>query len=280
MGWSEFFVRSSLSVRRSYAWAASYVVAIVSLVTQLNHTKQPQYVGLRADAEPTTKAGNTDPGFCASSTSVHSSPAANHSALLRRAAHQQQPHAVRHPPPPLSGPLHKKILVLDLDETLVHATTRPMAKQPCDMVVRVSVEGVSCVFYVSKRPHVDHFIRTVSQWFEVIVFTASLSQYADPVIDVLDPRRLIKRRFFRESCVQRNGSYVKNLHSIYHDLSQVVIIDNSPAAYSLNRENAIPIADWLGDNAQDEALLTMLPFLNALRHISDVRSILSLRLKQ
>jgi len=151
------------------------------------------------------------------------------------------------------------------------------------MVVRVCVEGVSCVFYVSKRPHVDQFIRTVAQWYDLVVFTASLRQYADPVIDVLDPQRLIKRRFFRESCLQRGGVYIKDLQSVYHDLSQMVIIDNSPTAYSLNRENAIPISDWTGQEHGkglcDEALLALLPFLSALRHTSDVRSILSLRLK-
>lgn len=167
-----------------------------------------------------------------------------------------------------------------LDETLVHATTRLPANRVCDMVIRVSVEGVSCVFYVSKRPHVEHFIRTVAQWYELIVFTASLSQYADPVINTLDPFGHIGRRYFRDSCLHRGGAYIKNLQVVCADLSQIVIVDNSPAAYSINRENAIPISDWLGDNHKhDEALLALLPFLSALRHLSDVRSILSLRLK-
>lgn len=38
----------------------------------------------------------------------------------------------------------------------------------------------------------------VCEWYEVVVFTASLSQYANPVIDLLDPKGQIKRRLFRE----------------------------------------------------------------------------------
>jgi TFIIF-interacting CTD phosphatase-like protein len=49
--------------------------------------------------------------------------------------------------------------VLDLDETLVHATTKPTLKY--DIIVEVVIEGVRCRFYVQKRPHVDLFLRTV-----------------------------------------------------------------------------------------------------------------------
>lgn len=41
-------------------------------------------------------------------------------------------------------------------------------------------------FYVYKRPHVDHFLSTVAQWYDIVVFTASLGEYANPVIDALD----------------------------------------------------------------------------------------------
>ncbi len=33
---------------------------------------------------------------------------------------------------------------------------------------------------------------------KVSIFTASVKQYADPIIDELDPKGIIKRRFYRE----------------------------------------------------------------------------------
>lgn len=44
----------------------------------------------------------------------------------------------------------------------------------------------------------------------------------------------VKERLFRTSCVNQHGNFVKDLSVIHSDLSQVIIIDNSPIAYSIN----------------------------------------------
>eukprot|EP00696_Hemimastix_kukwesjijk_P014276 gnl/Hemi2/28244_TR9327_c0_g1_i1.p1 gnl/Hemi2/28244_TR9327_c0_g1~~gnl/Hemi2/28244_TR9327_c0_g1_i1.p1 ORF type:complete len:422 (+),score=79.28 gnl/Hemi2/28244_TR9327_c0_g1_i1:111-1376(+) len=182
-------------------------------------------------------------------------------------------------PPPLppliaDPPMDKKLLILDLDETLVHSTYKTVLKY--DLRIEVYVDGMSFVFYVLKRPHVDFFLRTVSGWYDVCVFTASLQKYADPVIDQLDrptPSSLVKKRLFRESCVKQNGNFVKDLTIFGRDLSQVIIVDNSPVAYSMQPDNAIPIEGWI-DSASDTGLLALLPLLHGLRAVADVRSIL------
>jgi len=169
----------------------------------------------------------------------------------------------------------RKTLILDLDETLVHSTIKPVSHH--HMTVDVLIDGVNCTFYVIKRPHVDHFLKKVAEWFDVIIFTASMQQYADPLINQLDTKRVVKSRLFRESCLQKDGNFIKDLSLIGMDLPSTVIIDNSPVAYSNNKDSALPIDNWMGDNPADESLLNLLPFLNALRFTSDVRSILSLR---
>eukprot|EP00128_Syssomonas_multiformis_P001079 Colp12_sorted_trinity150504_noHs@25003 len=172
----------------------------------------------------------------------------------------------------------KKILVLDLDETLIHSSLRGYSRE-YDLKVEVFTDKFACLFYVCKRPHVDYFLSKVAEWYTVIVFTASLREYADPVIDMLDQGKgLISKRYFRESCVQSFGNYIKNLAMIEPDLSNILIVDNSPGAYEHHPENAIPIETW-EDNPRDECLLDLLPFLDCLRHTCDVRSILSLRLR-
>ncbi|KAF9914908.1 Nuclear envelope morphology protein 1 [Lobosporangium transversale] len=182
---------------------------------------------------------------------------------------------------PMSGLGHggfgarKKTLVLDLDETLIHSTSRGSRSQ--GYMVEVLVDRHACLYYVYKRPHVDYFLKKVSEWYKLVIFTASMAEYADPVIDWLDQNRtLFEKRYFRQACFFRNGSYLKDLTVVEQDLSSVCLLDNSPVSYSLNKENGIPIDSWI-DDPNDEALLDLLPFLDALRFTEDVRSILSLR---
>jgi len=175
----------------------------------------------------------------------------------------------------LVSPLKRKTLILDLDETLVHSTIQPVSHH--HIIVEVVIDAMPCTFYVIKRPHVDAFLKKVAEWYDVIIFTASMRQYADPLIDQLDSKGVVKGRLFRESCLNKEGNFIKDLSLIKQDLASTIIIDNSPIAYSHNKDNAVPIDNWMGDNPRDESLLNLLPFLNALRFTSDVRSILSLR---
>ncbi|KAJ3223589.1 Nuclear envelope morphology protein 1 [Clydaea vesicula] len=169
-----------------------------------------------------------------------------------------------------------KTLVLDLDETLIHSTSR-MASRKHDHMVEVLIDKHICMYYVYKRPHVDYFLQKVSEWYKVVIFTASMAEYADPVIDWLDKSKtLISSRYFRQSCTLMRGVFLKDLTVIDQDLSNVCLIDNSSASFSLQMDNAIPIESWLSDK-NDVALLDLLPFLEALRFCHDVRSILSLR---
>jgi len=66
-------------------------------------------------------------------------------------------------------------------------------------VVEVSLNGRRTKYHVYKRPFVDYFLRKVSSWYTVVIFTASMQEYADPVIDWLDAGRgVLDRRFFRD----------------------------------------------------------------------------------
>ncbi|KDQ28926.1 hypothetical protein PLEOSDRAFT_1063653 [Pleurotus ostreatus PC15] len=185
----------------------------------------------------------------------------------------------------------RKTLVLDLDETLIHSTSRPMPMSGSSgffgfgrrnngpgHTVEVILGGKRTVYHVYKRPFADFFLRTVSSWYTLVIFTASMQEYADPVIDWLDAGRgILGRRLFRDSCTQLpSGTYTKDLAVVEQDLSNVCLIDNSPISYRINEANGIPIEGWTNDPA-DEALLDLLPVLDSLRFTNDVRRVLSLR---
>lgn len=50
-----------------------------------------------------------------------------------------------------------------------------------------------------RRPHLDYFLREVADRYEVVLFTAGLREYADPLITLLDPNLdIFSSRYFRE----------------------------------------------------------------------------------
>jgi RNA polymerase II subunit A small phosphatase-like protein len=164
-----------------------------------------------------------------------------------------------------------KCLVLDLDETLVHSSFKPIPDP--DFTVDIELDGAIHRVYVRKRPGVDHFLREVGKKFEIVVFTASLAKYADPLLDVLDKDHVVQYRLFREACVQHYGNYVKDLTHLGRVLESSIIVDNSPFSYMFQPDNAIPIATWFHDK-NDRQLYDLLPFLDSLAQEADVVSVL------
>ena len=101
----------------------------------------------------------------------------------------------------------RKCLVLDLDETLVHSSFKILNQ--ADFTIPVEIEGQYHNVYVIKRPGVDAFMKRVGELYEVVVFTASVSKYGDPLLDQLDIHHVVHHRLFRESCYNHQGNYVK-----------------------------------------------------------------------
>lgn len=165
----------------------------------------------------------------------------------------------------------RKCLVLDLDETLVHSSFKLVPN--ADFVVNVEIDGTMHNVYVIKRPGVDEFLRAMGRVYEVVVFTASLNKYADPVLDILDVHDSVRHRLFRESCYNHHGNYVKDLSQLGRPLRDTIILDNSPASYIFHPANAVPVSSWFND-PHDTELTDLCPFLEDLCHVQDVRVVL------
>jgi len=168
----------------------------------------------------------------------------------------------------------RKTMVLDLDETLVHSSFKPIANP--DFIIPVEIEDQVHKVYVAKRPFVDKFLQELGPYFETVVFTASLSKYADPVLDLLDTHKVVSSRLFREACSQYKGNYVKDLNRLGRDLKGTIILDNSPSSYLFHVENAVPVESWFDDEADTE-LDDLIPFLKELSKVENVKTFLEAR---
>ena len=169
-------------------------------------------------------------------------------------------------PPSISK---KKTLVLDLDETLVHSQFGPF-NTPSDVVINIEIENELHDIHVLVRPGVKEFLEKMSKKFEIIIFTASISKYAGPLLDILDKDKNCSFRLFREHCTLLNSSFVKDLKKLGRDLKDVIIVDNSPMAYLLNSDNGLPILTWF-DDKNDKELFKIIPILDFLSLVPDVR---------
>ena len=121
-------------------------------------------------------------------------------------------------------------LVLDLDETLVHFFYTPSG-------------GTFLI-----RPYCLQFLEEMGKFFEIVIFTAALKDYADSILDVLDPNKiLINYRLYRHHTSLSGITFCKDLSKIGRDLSRVLIVDNLADNFKLQPNNGIQIYTWIDD---------------------------------
>ena len=217
-----------------------------------------------------------------SSSSSSSSSSSLSSTLQPSSIHKRQflspqskPHYTQQPFPPYLPPKsftskHKKTLILDLDETLVHSALKPFINTNPNFILDIPFENQTQSIYVLIRPYVEEFLLKTSSLFELVVFTASIPEYANPLLNRLDPLRRISHRLFRQHCIYSNNFFIKDLSKINRPLNEMIIIDNNPISYVLNKDNGIPILSWY-DDENDSELMKVLPFVEYLANVDDVR---------
>ena len=164
----------------------------------------------------------------------------------------------------------KKTLVLDLDETLVHSIFINVNNSNCDISLNINFENRNIKANVLKRPGVDEFLEKMSNLYEIVIFTASLSQYAIPLIEQLDKKKVCNFKLFREHCSFINNGYTKDLKKLNRNMNDIIIVDNTPNCYFLNNDNGFPIKSWLND-INDRELIRIIPYLEFLSNVDDVR---------
>jgi Dullard-like phosphatase family protein len=128
------------------------------------------------------------------------------------------------------------------------------------------------------RPGVEEYLKRMGELYEVVIYTASLSDYANPVIDAIDPSKVISHRLYREHCTYYNGIYVKDLSRVGRDLKNMIIVDNSPNSFLFHPNNAVLIKNYFDDD-EDRELEILTPFFELMARMTDVRPTENWRVK-
>ncbi len=170
------------------------------------------------------------------------------------------------------APRYDKLLVLDLDETLVHATDIPLDRDPEQRV------GPYSIYH---RPGVHAFLQRCLSDFEVGIWTASTLSYALPVLAELLPRERLAFVWARGRCTQRYDpetheyEHVKDLKKLRrrgYAKSKVLFVDDTPAKIARSYGNYIRIQPYLG-SPEDAELSALSAYLDQLGPVDNVRRI-------
>lgn len=169
-----------------------------------------------------------------------------------------------------------KIIVLDLDETLIHTMTDTnfnssgkgyeLLRLYPDLrgrLYRLNIQGT--YMWSLKRPYVDTFLRYVLDNFgKVIVWSAGIDEYVDEVVDWLFGTIFISpdAKYGRSFCELESKKYTKPIRKLttqpelkdYVRLDNTLFIDDNTISTSPNPSNAITIPRYQPDCTIDEML--------------------------
>ncbi|KAJ0246884.1 Haloacid dehalogenase-like hydrolase [Hirschfeldia incana] len=186
--------------------------------------------------------------------------------------------------------LQRLKVVLDLDETLVCAyetSSLPAALRNQAIEAGLNWFELEClssdkesdgkpkINYVTvfERPGLHEFLEQLSQFADLVLFTAGLEGYARPLVDIIDTRKVLSNRLYRPSTVSTPyRDHVKDLLSTSKNMSRTVIVDNNPFSFLLQPSNGIPCIAFSAGQPNDTQLLdVILPLLKQLSEEEDVR---------
>ncbi|MHC5537137.1 NIF family HAD-type phosphatase [Singulisphaera rosea] len=171
------------------------------------------------------------------------------------------------------GPGNPILLILDLDETLIHATEQPLGHDH-DFVV-----GPYAVYH---RPHLAEFLDACSTCFSLAVWSSASDDYVQEVVgQILPPDFALAFVWGNSKCVGRFDSetydteYLKDLKKVKrqgYDLRRVLIADDTPCKVRRHYGNAIYVPAFMGD-PKDEVLPRLASYLISLRDVPNVRTV-------
>lgn len=153
--------------------------------------------------------------------------------------------------------MERLLVILDLDETLVHVTEHPLALRP-DFTVRG--------FAGYRRPHLDAFLAELRGRYDLAIWTTADQEYAHAVVAEIMPWRAELAFLWCRHATKKVSEVVDR------DPGRVVFVDDSPEKHLKNYDNLIHIQPFLGDPS-DEELPAVARYIHSLEDAANVRAI-------
>jgi carboxy-terminal domain RNA polymerase II polypeptide A small phosphatase len=172
----------------------------------------------------------------------------------------------------------KILLILDLDETLIHSTVEKPVGEPDFTVFK---------YNVVKRPHLDYFINECYSHFRLAIWSSGSDNYAEEITGHIFPSSMKLEFVWGRSKAtycpipDRNEfsypgifhyDYIKRLQKIKplgYSLKRTLIVDDTPHKLKENYGNAIYISEFNGE-PDDEELLYLLDYLMTIKDSPNV----------
>lgn len=151
--------------------------------------------------------------------------------------------------------------MLDIDETLVYATTNRSELRIIDETINIKMTkfGASVKAYLSYRPYIFEMLDILRDHFELILYTCGTANYAAAFVESVEKNGGNKKYFDHVLSLQHclysmeNEIYIKDLKILEEgrNLKDVVIVDNTISSFFLQLSNGIPIYDYTGDKSDN-----------------------------
>lgn len=169
--------------------------------------------------------------------------------------------------------MDKKLLILDIDETLLHASENPL---------NLCHDFKTRLYYVYKRPYLDQFLHFCREHFKVAIWTTAGEEFASDIVKNIFPADYpLQFIWSRSRCTQYFSSefmeyrYFKKLKKVKQEgfkLEQVIMVDDTPSKLKRNYGNLVSIKEFYGDQ-EDNELLKLMNYLLNLNQFEDIRTV-------
>jgi len=101
----------------------------------------------------------------------------------------------------------------------------------------------------------------MSEFYELVIYTSALPDYADFILDQLDCDWKIQHRLYRQHVAYENGQGCKDLLNLGRDMSKTILLDNLPENFmDTTPTNGLQVESWY-DDYSDNTLNLLTPFL-------------------
>ena len=169
--------------------------------------------------------------------------------------------------------MSKPLLILDLDETLLHASKVELTHE-CDFTFES--------YWVYRRPFVEEFLVDLSEYYQLAIWSSASDDYVEALVDVV-VRPVVplvfswgrSRGTYRRDIDTDGYFYAKDLYKVKrrgYVLAQVLIVDDTPQKVAKNYGNAIYVDEFEGDPS-DTTLRDLAPYLVKLSSETEFRRI-------